>query len=137
MRKRALIFCVAVGLLIPPCAPGARGTSGAAPVQCRTADRPIVKQLRFARGKQSARVADTIKLCTSHEYVLRARAGQTMSVRLVTGSRTSFTLYTPTGRIEEADGVREWSGELPETGRYAVSIGTDATANYVLEVSIR
>jgi hypothetical protein len=61
-----------------------------------------------------------------------------MSVHLDTGRRTSFTLYTPTGDTPEgADGAKDWSGELPETGEFTISIGTDATAAYTLEVTIR
>ncbi len=110
----------------------------AAAAQCRTTDRVIPKQVRFARGRTTAVIKDTVRLCTSHEYTLRASAGQTMSLNLATGRRTSFTLQAPSGdTLEGADGVKNWSGELPETGDYVVSIGTDATAAYTLEVTIR
>jgi hypothetical protein len=106
--------------------------------QCRQADRNIPKQIRFERGRTTSVIKDTVRLCTSHEYRLRARSGQTMSVNLATGKRTSFTLYSPAGdRLESADGVKNWSGELPATGEYVIHIGTDATAAYTLEVTIR
>ena len=127
----ALAGCVAATLTAP--ADGAT----AAP-QCRGTDRTIPKQIRFARGRTTAVIKETVRLCTSHEYRLRARAGQTMTVHLATGSRTSFTLYTPAGATPDgADGSKDWSGELPETGEYTINIGTDATAAYALEVTIR
>jgi hypothetical protein len=113
--------------------------SGAtAAFQCRGTDRTIPKQIRFARGRTTAVIKDTVKLCTSHEYRLRARAGQMMTLNLATGKRTSFTLSAPSGdTVEGADGVKDWSGELPQTGDYVINIGTDVTAAYTLEVTIR
>jgi hypothetical protein len=112
--------------------------ASAAAVQCRGTDRIIPKQIRFQRGRTTAVIKDTVRLCTGHEYHLRARAGQTLSVHLATGNRTSLTLYTPAGDTPEgADGVKDWSGELAETGEYIINIGTDATAAYTLEVTIR
>jgi hypothetical protein len=107
-------------------------------VQCRGTDRTIPKTIRFARGRTTAVVKETIRLCTSHEYHLRARQGQTMSIHLATGKRTSFTLLTPSGdTVPDADGVKDWSGELQDNGEYIINIGTDATVAYTLEVTIR
>jgi hypothetical protein len=106
--------------------------------QCRGTDRNIQKQVRFARGRTTAVIKDTVRLCTAHEYYLRATGGQTMTVHLATGKQTSFSIYAPTGDIiEGADGVKDWSGSLPETGQYIIHVGTDATAAYTLEVTIR
>jgi hypothetical protein len=116
---------------------GANATPWTVTPQCRTTDRVIPKRIRFTRGRTTAVIKDTVRLCTSHEYTLRARAGQTMSVHLATGSRTSFTIQGQQGVLEGADGVNDWSGELPDSGAYTIAIGTDATANYTLEVTIR
>jgi hypothetical protein len=114
------------------------GTTRAAAAQCRGTDRVIPKQIRFARSRTTAVIKETVRLCTSHEYRLRARAGQTMSIHLATGRRTSFTLLTPSGEtVPDADGVKDWSGELADNGEYTITIGTDATAAYTLEVTIR
>jgi hypothetical protein len=141
MMRRLLHIVAAVGLVAGTVCvvPSAGVTAEAsAAVQCRGTDRTIPKQIRFPRGRTTAVIKDTVRLCTSHEYRLRARAGQTMTVHLATGSKTSFTLHTPTGDTPEgADGSKDWSGELPETGDYTINIGTDATAAYTLEVTIR
>lgn len=133
MKRLLLIFAAAAFAASPSSA----HSYAAAPAQCRVADAAFTKQLKFARGRTTAVVKDTVRLCTSHEYVLRARAGQTMSVHIATGKKTSFTVQSPSGTIEDADGVKDWSGELPETGDYIIIIGTDATARYTLEVTIR
>ena len=117
-------------------APAGRVETVASPAQCKRADRVIGKRIQFARGRTTAVVKDRVLLCTSHSYRLGAKAGQTMSVNLVTGRRTSMTLETPSGETL-ADGEKSWSGELPESGEYVINIGTDATANYTLEVTIR
>ncbi|HLM58622.1 MAG TPA: hypothetical protein VK422_21135 [Pyrinomonadaceae bacterium] len=126
--KRVLLIVAALGFVNAPVG---------AYAQCRGTDRAVTKQLRFARGRTTAVVRDRVRLCTSHEFVLRARGGQTMSVHLATGRKTSFTLQSPSGTVEGADGVKDWSGELPESGDYVIIIGTDATAAYTLEVTIR
>ena len=124
-------------VLIATAAPAGGGVGAAAsPAQCKRADRVISKQIRFERGRTTAVVKDRVLLCTAHRYRLRAKAGQTMSVNLATGNRTSMTLLAPTDDVL-ADGEKSWSGELPDTGDYVINIGTDATANYTLEVTIR
>ncbi|MFL6336889.1 MAG: hypothetical protein ACJ754_26605 [Pyrinomonadaceae bacterium] len=129
----AAVVCAA-GLL----GAGATTHAVAGVAQCRGTDRTIPKQIRFPKGRTTAVIKDTVRLCTSHEYTLRARAGQMMTLNLATGKRTSFTLSAPSGdTVEGADGVKDWSGELPQTGDYVINIGTDATAAYTLEVTIR
>ena len=97
----------------------------------------VNQQIRFARGASSAVVSKRIVRGTSHVYRVRARAGQEMAVVLKTGNRTSFTITSNnTGILEGADGVRRTLVELPESGEYEIQIGTDATANYTLEVTI-
>ena len=136
--KRLLLILAATTFAAAPTSAGANASARTpAAAQCRHADQTIPKQIKFARGRTTAVIKDTVRLCTSHEYTLRARAGQTMSIHLATGKRTSFTLQSPAGTIEDADGVKDWSGDLPETGDYTISIGTDATAAYTLEVTIR
>ena len=130
--KRLLLIIAAVGCLNAPAA--AKGFGPAA--QCRGTDRIIGKQMRFARGRTSAVIKDTVRLCTMHEYYFRARAGQKITAHLVTGNRTSMTLFTENGETV-FDGTKDFEGELPESGQYSLQIGTDATAAYTLEVTIR
>ena len=131
-RINAIAFCLALSCLVSTDAATRLPVAG----QCRGTDSTIVKRIRFARGRTTAVVKETIRLCTSHEYTLKASAGQKMSLHLATGKRTSMTLYAPNGDTL-LDGGMDWEGELPESGNYTVQIGTDATARYTLEVTIR
>lgn len=107
--------------------------------QDRPQDRTTVDQkIVFKRGANSAVIKKQIRLGMSHQYRIRAREGQNMTVILKTGKQTSFTVYAPTeGIIEGADGETKWRGMVNESGEYLIVIGTDATANYTLEVSIK
>ncbi len=104
----------------------------------RPMDKEVRQTIRFARGKSSAVIKKRIPLGTTHLYTLSAREGQTMTVILTTGNQTSFTVFSPSdGIIEGADGETMWRGMLNESGTYLISIGTDRTANYTLEVYIK
>jgi len=137
MKRLLLIFAAAAFVASPSPANSHAAAGAPSAAQCRGTDRAITRQVNFARGRTTAVIKNTVRLCTSHEWVLRARQGQTMSVHLATGKKTSFTLQSPSGTIEDADGVKDWSGELPETGEYVIIVGTDATVAYTLEVTIR
>lgn len=98
----------------------------------------VDRTIRFERGKISATMSGRIARGTSHIYRVRAREGQQMAVVIKTGNRTSFTISARhAGILEGADGVRQTLVELPETGEYVIQIGTDAAANYTLEVTIK
>ena len=138
LRIIALAGCVA-SLFAAPTAAAAPTTAAAAAAhaaQCRGTDRIVPKRLRFARGRTTAVIKDTVRLCTMHEYYFRARAGQKITAHLVTGNRTSMTLFTENGETV-FDGTKDFEGELPEGGQYSLQIGTDVTAAYTLEVTIR
>lgn len=104
----------------------------------RGMDKEVRQTIRFARGASSATIRKQIRVGYTHLYTLRAEEGQTMTVILTTGDQTSFTVFSPTsGIIDGADGETMWRGMLNESGEYLISIGTDATANYKLEVYIK
>lgn len=105
--------------------------------QTRGQDKEIRQEIRFARGAHSKIIRKQIRRGISHTYTLRAKRGQRMQVVLTTRGETSFTVYSPSGIIEEADGVQNWRGDLTESGEYQITIGTDTTTNYTLEVAIK
>ena len=110
------------------------GVAGSAYSQCRTMDKNLQKPLKVTRG--AAVVRDTVRLCTSHTFKFRATRGQQLSIKLTTGKKTSLTLMPPSGDAL-VDGGLSWSGRLTESGVYEIQIGTDVTAQYTLEVSIK
>ncbi len=105
--------------------------------QNRAQDREIRQEIRFARGSNSKIIKKQIRRGFSHTYTLRAKRGQRMQVVLTTRGETSFTVYSPSGVIDEADGVKNGRGDLDESGEYQITIGTDTTTNYTLEVAIK
>lgn len=102
-------------------------------------DRMTVDQrITFKRGTNSAIIKKQIRRGTSHQYRIRVREGQNMTVILTTGKRTSFTISNlMDGIIEGADGETMWRGIVNRSGDYYILIGTDATANYTLEVYVK
>lgn len=95
----------------------------------------IEKTISFRRGENSALVKGQVRRGTAHWYHVQALAGQKMSVVLKSGNNTSFTIFGKrTGILEGADGVQQTVIELPESGDYLIEIGTDFTADYILEV---
>lgn len=109
-----------------------------ADAQDRGQDEEVRYEVRFGKGKSSFVTKKQITLGTSHVYTLRANEGQDMKVILITGKKTSFTIYSPTeGIIEGADGETRWRGLLNESGEYQITVGTDKTANYTLEIFIK
>lgn len=127
MRKLILFAIIILGLFIV-----------SASAQNRPMDKEVEFDLSFNQDAHSATVKKQIRLGTTHVYKLKAEHGKYIVVMLKTGNQTSFTIYSPTeGIIEDADGTKNWSGSLKEAGDYLISIGTDKTASYTLEVYIK
>lgn len=107
--------------LMVVCAVLAAGTREAAAEQIQT--RPI----QFAKGASSATVKGTIKGEQTIDYKIRAKAGQTMSVKLATRNDANYFNVLPPGSTDVAIFVgstsgNEWSGALPADGEYTVRV---------------
>lgn len=103
--------------------------------------RSIVRRVNFPRGRTTTVLKGTVKRGLSHDYLLRARAGQTMLVHLASdSSNMSLTMLKPGGETWMFD-TRDWSGELPLTGTYRINVLPDTTTErptrYTLEITIR
>ncbi|HEV2903504.1 MAG TPA: hypothetical protein VGW32_00575 [Pyrinomonadaceae bacterium] len=103
------------------------------------------RRVRFARGASSATVSGQVEGYDYIDYIVGAKAGQPMSVRLTESSVVEFVIRLPDGQNlgMEATGVREWSGELPESGDYSIRVlmsRADArrgtTARFSLRISV-
>jgi hypothetical protein len=100
-------------------------------------------QIRFARGRNSAVVRGRITRADRDQYLLRARRGQVMTVRLDSADpRMGFDVYVTTGLeavpVTEADQLqREWSGPLPEGDEYYINVLTPGAGGaYSFEVKV-
>jgi hypothetical protein len=106
--------------------------------------------IHFAKGADHAVLSGTIAGHEYHDYVLRARAGQTMDVKLtVTGTNgdgSAFFNILPPG----SDGVAIFNGstsadgsgrvKLPEDGEYRARVylmGNDKDAGKTVGYSVR
>jgi hypothetical protein len=80
--------------------------------------------VRFARGANSSKVSGSVSGYKYVDYIVGARGGQTMSVRLNSASSyASFVVFDPA--MENVDGATEqidWTGELPSNGNYIVRV---------------
>jgi len=100
-------------------------------------------QVRFARGRNSTVVRGRITRADRDQYLIRARPGQWMTVRLdATDPRVGFDVYVTTGfealPVTEADRLqREWSGRLPQGDEYYLNVLTPGAGGaYSFEVKI-
>ena len=101
----------------------------------------IVRRVNFPRGRTTAVLRGAVRRGISHDYLLRARAGQTMLLHLTSDSpQMSLTILKPGGETWMFD-TRDWSGELPLTGTYRINVLPDTTTErptrYALEITIR
>jgi hypothetical protein len=139
---RFIAFVVAVLL-------GIGGALAAEPV-------PTPKKFFFATGSTRGTAAGHVLRGTRDLYSLTASAGQIMTVTITAPDDNAvFQLYEPDASItRDADGLlvltgkalhgagegedaTRWSGRLPRTGTYLISIGsTRGSARYSMDVKI-
>lgn len=100
-------------------------------------------RIRFARGKSSTVVRGNLPRGFRDQYLVLARPGQWMTVRLESSDpRMGFDVYVTEGLgaepVTEADRLqREWTGRLPQGDEYYVNIMTAGEgASYSFEIKI-
>jgi hypothetical protein len=100
----------------------------------------IVRRINFPRGETSVEVQGSLRRGVSHDYLVRARRGQGMAVRVISEGNVAFQIIAPTGAYLSEVTV-EWGGYLPQTGDYRINVLPDPTTSrsfpYTLEVSIQ
>jgi hypothetical protein len=101
--------------------------------------RPV--PVRFEKGRTTAVLKGAADHANGKTYVLAARKGQTMTLHVTSAARTAiFSLTAPSGAVEGALEVKDWSGELPDTGEYLVAVWNTrkrGAVPYTLEITIR
>jgi hypothetical protein len=94
--------------------------------------------VQFARGHTSTVLNGST--AGNAEYILGARAGQTMLVHVTSKSRNAvLQILAPDGASLASDTTsHNWSGKLPQDGDYRIVVrATKGTATYKLEVKVR
>lgn len=120
----------------------------AAVSSARAADGIESRPLQFAKGTSSATVKGSLKGNKTIDYKLRAKAGQTMSVTLMTSNGANYFNVLPPGSTGEAIVIgstsgNDWTGPLPADGEYTVRVylmrsaaRRSETADYTVTVGL-
>lgn len=108
------------------------------------AQRP--QRIRFERGASAGVVKGTIVGFAYRDFVIGAKAGQTMSITLTASNpSTNFTIVSIGGEPYDMVETTDWSETLRTSGDYVVRVlmmrsgarRKGARSNFVLTVSIR
>lgn len=110
-------------------------------------------RISFAKGKSSIVVSGSILKGNEKTYLIGARAGQTIEIKIIEGGRTDdggnndtvFHIIAPDGSYpmgmagEMVEFDTGWSGKLKKTGDYKIVVGTieSEKVNFKMSVSIR
>ena len=101
----------------------------------------IVTRIKFARGRTTTVERGSVHRGMSHDYLLKASAGQTMSVHLAARGGVTFEVVTPDEKYVVTHDVKDWSDELQQSGDYRINVLPDTTTersiSYTLEVTVR
>jgi hypothetical protein len=115
--------------------------------QARAEESIVTKRVQFARGSSSSTLKGALKGDEIHDYVLSAKAGQSMHVTLKTSSTSAYFNVLPPGSeaalfIGSTSG-NKWNGTLPVDGEYRVRVylmrsaaRRNAKATYTLSIGI-
>jgi hypothetical protein len=103
----------------------------------------VTKQVRFAKGHTSATYKGAVIRGTRDRYLVGARGGQVMTVRIRSVEHNAaFSIADPEGAsltgAGEEDDATHWTGKLPSSGNFAIEVGgTRGNAEYSLTVMVR
>lgn len=144
--------CRTVSSVIAPAAMIAAMVAAAIPALAAEAP----KTIRFKPGSHSATMSGAVIRGDRDLYTLRAKAGQSMTVRVTAVEKNAaFSIYQPRAVVRltpdgwkvrgqalpgagETDDAERWSGTLPATGTYLFVVGpTRGNATYRLTVTVR
>lgn len=113
----------------------------------RAQDGIVTQRVQFAHGLSSSTIKGAIKGDEIRDYVLGAKAGQTMSVTLKTNNGANYFNVLPPGSeaalfVGSTSG-NQWTGTLPADGDYTIRVylmrsaaRRNETAKYTLSVGI-
>lgn len=115
----------------------------------------VNKEVKFARGKSSTTIEGTVLRGERDFYVVGAKAGQTMDVKITAAEKNAvFAIFQPGYKMKKAAGAtdiegpvlkkaaeedeaRNWKGKLPVDGNYLISVGgTRGNVSYKLTIGI-
>jgi len=102
----------------------------------------VTRQVRFARGAETATLSGAVVRGDRDVYILRANAGQPMRVSITSLEHNAvFQIAGPDGRelagAGEGQDADRWSGRLARSGDYRITVGgARGNATYTLAIGI-
>ena len=103
----------------------------------------VTKRIRFAKGRHSATVSNSVVRGDRDTYILGAGAGQMMTVGIKSlEDNAVFQIENPDGEYldgaGETDDATTFYSQLPDKGDYKIIVGgTRGNASYKLTVTIK
>lgn len=96
------------------------------------------RRIQFAPGRTSATVEDAVVRGTREIYLVGAKKGQIMTIKITSLEKNAvFDITAPNGRTVRQEAT-SWRGALPATGVYRIIVGgTRGNASYKLVVAIK
>ena len=102
--------------------------------------------VKFAQGLSSATVIGSVTGYAYKDYMVRARAGRTLEVKVTSrGTYPVFSVFLPNGEnLEGAAQTDEFTGELHVSGNFVIRVGMmrakarrkGSISKYTLKISI-
>jgi hypothetical protein len=98
------------------------------------------QRVYFARGAHGATLRGQVSRDQAILYIVGAKAGQSMTVKLDGDAKTSFDLAGPkdsSGQVM-ASSETEWAGKLPDNGDYKIFVFTEDRVNapFTLKITV-
>lgn len=96
-------------------------------------------KIEFAAGSSSATVEGTLANKATAQYTFDAAADQTATIAISSPNQVALlTLVAPSGSPIQRyqSGLATWSGTLPETGTYRISVVATQATSYKLNLAI-
>lgn len=96
------------------------------------------QRVRFPEGQTATLLANSIGPGQVQRYVVNARQGQIITVKITQASGpVTFDVSFPGGEpIADAEGVLYWNSYLPLGGDYSVDVRSGSAADFTLDVQI-
>ena len=104
------------------------------------------QRVRFEKGKTAATIRGRIDGFDTQDYVVAARAGQQMDIRIkASNPETYFVLYSINGKATDMNETDHYSLETSESGDYVIRVlmmraaarRKGATSSFTLTISIK